>query len=38
MSHGALRSQLRQVLKPHGKNILPKEIEVCTVYTDITTM
>lgn len=28
MSHGGLRSQLRQVLKPHGKNILPKEIKV----------
>jgi len=24
----ALRLQLRQVLKPHGKNILPEEIEV----------
>ena len=25
---GALRLQLRQVLKPHGKNILPEEIEI----------
>ena len=28
MSHGGLRLQLRQVLKPHGKNILPEETEV----------